>query len=276
MTVSAPTERARSAMLEWLPRIHPRIVGVVVVLGGWQLLSLYFPQTQFPGLGRLFDNLVVIFSGESQFDYVSQYSMTMQRILVGFSVSMVVGTSLGILMGTNRFLENYLTTPVMTFLAFPALIWAFLGILWFGLTTYLVPVFTIVMVVTPYVIVNVWKGAKSLDQDLVEMAESFEASRAAVWRHIYLPHLNPFLLGTIRLALSLSWKILLVAELFGAQVGVGSVVNTYYLQFRADMIIAWALPIMLLMFGFERLLRRLEARLFAWRPEPGTHEEITS
>lgn len=273
MTVSDTADHNRQSFLGIVPRFHPRVVGVVLFLGGWQLLSLYFPQSQFPGLGRLLDNLVVIFTGQSEFDVVANYSMTIQRILIGFSVSMAVGTTVGILMGTNRFLEDYLTTPVMMFLAFPALIWAFLGILWFGLTAYLVPVFTIVMVVTPYVIVNVWEGTKDLDRDLVRMAESFDAAGRQVWRDIYLPHLNPYLLGTTRLALSLSWKILLVAELFGAQVGIGSVVNAYYLNFRSDMVIAWALPIMILMFGFERLLRRLESRLFAWRPELQTHEE---
>lgn len=276
MTLSGTTETEGGVSLRSLPRIPPRAVGVVLFLGTWQLLSLYFPESQFPGLGRLAENLIVIFSGESRFDVIANYSMTIQRILIGFSVSLVVGTSVGIFMGTNKFLEDYLTTPVMTFLSFPALIWAFLGILWFGLTEYVVPVFTIVMVVTPYVVVNIWEGTKDLDQDLVQMAESFDASRSQVWRHIYLPHLNPYLLGTVRLALSLSWKILLVAELFGAQIGIGSVVNSYYLNFRADMIIAWALPIMVLMFGFERLLRRLEARLFAWRPELDTYEEAAA
>jgi NitT/TauT family transport system permease protein len=255
-----------------IPGVSARLVGVVVFLGGWQVLSLFFPQSQFPGLERVAENLVVIFSNETRFDVVENFSMTIQRILVGFAVSMVVGTFVGIVMGTNRFLEDYLTTPVMTFLSFPALIWAFLGILWFGLTDYVVAVFTIVMVVTPYVVVNVWEGTKDLDQDLMQMARAFDASRRQVWREIYLPHLNPYMLATTRLALSLSWKILLVAELFGAQVGIGSVVNSYYLNFRADMIIAWALPIMVLMFGFERLLRRLEARLFAWRPELDTQE----
>lgn len=263
----------RFASVRSLPGVGPRLLGALLFLGGWQLLSTLFPASQFPGLERLAENLVVVFSNETRFDVFANYSMTIQRILLGFAISMTVGTTVGILMGANDVLDDYLTTPVMVFLSFPALIWAFLGILWFGLTDYVVAVFTIVMVVTPYVIVNVWEGTKDLDQDLVQMAESFRATRRQVWREIYIPHLNPYMLATTRLALSLSWKILLVAEIFGAQVGVGSVINSYYLNFRADMIIAWALPIMLLMFGFERLLRRLETRLFAWRPELDTQEE---
>lgn len=271
--VGTTTDQRRQALREVA---HPRVVGLVVVLSGWQLLSLFFEQTQFPGLVRLLENVVIVLTGGDEFDPVANISITLQRTVAGFALSMVIGTTVGIFMGTNQFLEDYLTTPVMTFLSFPALIWAFLGILWFGLTEYVVPVFVIVMVVTPYVVVNVWEGIKDLDRELVEMAEAFEAGRAQVWRHLYLPHLTPYLLGTTRLAFSLSWKILLVAEIFGTQVGIGHIVNHYYLNFRSDMILAWALPIMLLMFGLERLLRRLERRLFAWRPEAETREEAVA
>lgn len=252
----------------------PRLVSLAVVLVGWQFVSLFFPQNQFPGLGRLAENLVVVVTSTGRFDFVTNVSITVQRILLGFSGAMVIGTTIGIVMGIDAFAERYLTTPVMTFLSFPALIWAFLGILWFGLTTYQVPVFTIVMVVTPYVIVNIWEGTKDIDASLVEMARSFDARSGLVWREIYLPALQPYLFATTRIAFSLSWKILLVAEIFGTSNGIGHIVNSYYLNFRADMIVAWALPIMLLMFGIERVLRRVEDRMFEWRPEVGA--EITA
>ncbi|MDX1746994.1 MAG: ABC transporter permease subunit [Halobacteriales archaeon] len=254
--------------------IDPRLAFFVLVLVGWQVASLFFPQNQFPGLGRLAENVVVVVTSTGRFDFVTNVSITVQRIVLGFVVAMVFGTALGIVMGIDELAERYLTTPVMTFLAFPALIWAFLGILWFGLTTYQVPVFVIIMVVTPYVVVNIWEGTKDIDAALVQMAQSFDAGSARIWRDIYLPALQPYLFATTRIAFSLAWKILLVAEIFGTNNGIGHIVNSFYLNFRADMIIAWSLPIMLLMFGIERVLRRVETRAFAWRPEIGA--EITA
>ena len=244
-----------------------RLGGLGLVLLGWQLLSLAFNPNQFPGLGLLAADLYEVLSGSGRYNPVENYGITLARIVIGFTAAMMVGTAVGILMGTNRRLDEYLTTPVMIFLAFPALIWAFLGVLWFGLTTYLVPAFTIFMIVTPYVIVNVWEGAKDIDAGLVEMATAYGASTPQLWREVYLPHLRPYLFATTRIAFSLSWKISLVAEIFGTTSGVGHIVDYYYLNFRADMIIAWALPMMCLMFGIERLLRWYERRLFEWRPE---------
>lgn len=255
--------------------IFARLGGLGLVLVGWQLLSLAFNPNQFPGLGLLAANVYEVVSGSGRYDPIANYGITIARILLGFGAAMTVGTTVGILMGTNKFLDEYLTTPVMIFMSFPALIWAFLGVLWFGLTTYLVPAFTIFMIVTPYVIVNVWEGAKDVDAELVEMATTFDASTAQVWQEVYLPHLRPYLLSTTRIAFSLSWKISLVAEIFGTTSGVGLIVDYYYQTFQADMIIAWALPIMVLIFGAERLLRMYEQRLFEWRPatESETMEE---
>lgn len=244
-----------------------RIGGLALVLVGWQLLSLAFNPNQFPGLGLLAENLYEVVSGSGRYSPVENYGITLARILLGFAAAMIVGTTVGILMGTNDFLDKYLTTPVMIFMAFPALIWAFLGVLWFGLTTYLVPAFTIFMIVTPYVIVNVWEGAKDIEAELVEMATAYDASTTQLWQEVYLPHLRPYIFATTRIAFSLSWKISLVAEIFGTTSGVGHIVDYYYQNFQADMIIAWALPIMILMFGIERLLRAYERRLYAWRPQ---------
>ena len=250
-----------------LREFTPSLLGVFLVLGTWQLVSLAFPENQFPSLGRLWVDVLVVLTGSGEFAPVPNFSITIQRIALGFAIAMVTGTTVGILMGTRQVLEDYLTTPVMVFLSFPALIWAFLGVLWFGLTSYIVPVLTIVMIVTPYVIVNVWEGTKDVDADLVEMATAFEASAAQTWRNVYLPHLRPYLFATTRITFSLAWKISLVAEIFGTSSGIGHIVNYYYLNFRADMIIAWAIPIMVLMFGIERLLKRLETRMLAWRPD---------
>lgn len=245
----------------------PRLLALAGVLVGWQIASLFFGSNQLPGLVTLADNVVTVVTGDGRFGFIETNGITLQRIILGFLISMILGTFIGIVMGINHLAEEYFTTPVMTFLAFPSLIWAFLGILWFGLTDYIVPVFVIVMIVTPYVTVNILEGTKDVDIGLVEMAKSFSAEESLVWRYVYLPHLRPYLFASARVAFSMAWKVSLVAEIFGTSSGIGHVVNNYYLSFRSDMIIAWALPVMLLMFGIERLLQRLEKRAFRWRPE---------
>lgn len=243
------------------------VVAIALFLGVWQAVSLSFDPSTFPGLGRLFENVITVLTSSGQFSFPEHVIPTVVRIAFGFAISMTIGTVLGISMGLYTPFEDYLTAPVMAIMTFPAVVWAFMGVLWFGITDYVVHVLVITLVVAPYVTVNVWKGAESVDQDLVEMANSFDAGRAAKWRHIHLPHIQPFLFSSASLAFALSWKIALVAEVFGATEGIGYVVSYFFQTLRADMIIAWALPVMVVMFAIERGLKRLEVRSFEWRPE---------
>lgn len=246
---------------------HPSVLAIALFLIFWQLVSYRFDPTVFPGLGRLVDNMMIVLASADQFGFVENLVPSLIRISLGFVSSMLIGVVLGTAMGVNPLFEEYLTAPVMAIMTFPAVVWAFMGVLWFGITDFGVHVMVITLVVAPYVTVNVWKGAESVDTSLVEMAASFDAGRVRRWRHIHIPHLQPFIFSSSRLAFALSWKISLIAEVFGATSGVGYIVSYYFQTLRADMIIAWTVPVMILMFAVERQFKRIEERSFAWRPE---------
>jgi NitT/TauT family transport system permease protein len=243
------------------------VVSVLAVLAGWQLLSLAFPGYRFPGLARLAGNVASVLGGGGEFDPVVEYGATLARVAVGFAVSFLLAAAWGFAMGVRPGAEDYLGAPLFTLLTVPSVVWAFLGVLWFGLTEHLVPLFVVVLVVFPYLAVTLWEGVEAVDPDLLEMARAFDASTAETVRHVYLPQLLPTLFGAARLGLALAWKLALVAEVFGAATGVGVVVKYHFENFETGMVIAWAVPVMVLMFGIERLLRRAERRLGRWRPE---------
>ena len=58
---------------------------------------------------------------------------TLARIFEGFAASMLIGTALGLAMGLRRGIEIFLNSWIMVLLTFPAVCWAFLTVLWFGL-----------------------------------------------------------------------------------------------------------------------------------------------
>jgi ABC-type nitrate/sulfonate/bicarbonate transport system, permease component len=92
------------------------------------------------------------------------------------------------------------------------------------------------------------------------MATVYNARRSQVWRHIYLPHIRPVLFGAMRIGLAVSWKLALVAEVFGTATGVGVAVNYHFEAFDTGMMIAWAVPIIGAMLLADRLLRWSEHR----------------
>lgn len=241
------------------------VAGGVFLLVGWQLVSMQFAPYRFPGLERLANSFWMVLSNQTRYDVAENLGYTLVRITVGFLIVMSVGSLMGVYMGLRDSVEDYLSPVVTTLLTVPSVIWAFLATIWFGLTDFLVPVFVISIIIVPYVAIQMWQGTQDVDQDLLDMAAAFGASQPQVWRDILIPHLTPYTMSTARLAFTLSWKLSLVAEIFGANKGVGVIVRNNFLSFQTDMIIAWALPVMFITFGVERLFQYLETRAYRWQ-----------
>jgi len=100
------------------------------------------------------------------------------------------------------------------------------------------------------------------------MAAVYRAKRPLLLRKVIIPQLMPYIFSSLRIALSLSWKIALVAEAFGAGNGVGQELINWFQDTRVDMMLAWGVSFMLVMVAIDLLIFRVWARrVFAWRPQ---------
>jgi NitT/TauT family transport system permease protein len=125
--------------------------------------------------------------------------------------------------------------------------------------------------VFPFVAVSIWEGTKARGKHLTEMAQVYRANRILTLRKVLIPQLLPYIFSSLRLALSLSWKIALVAEAFGAGAGVGREMFNWFQDTRVDMMLAWGVSFMIVMVLIDLFVFRLWARrVFAWRPQVAT------
>jgi NitT/TauT family transport system permease protein len=237
--------------------------GVVV----WQAIALFTYPVIFPGPLALLERMITIYSDPASYVAVGR---TLLRILEGFVISMLVGTALGLLMGLKRWVELFFDSWIMVLLTVPSVCWAFLSVLWFGISD-AAPILTIVLIVFPFVAMNIWEGTKAVEKDLIGMARVFKADRSLTLRKVLIPQLMPYIFSSLRIALSLSWKIALVAEAFGAGNGVGQELINWFQDTRVDMMLGWGMSFMILMVAIDLLFFRLWARrVFAWRPQLAT------
>jgi NitT/TauT family transport system permease protein len=245
-------------------RFLPGLITLVGCLVGWQVLSLFFIPITLPGPITLVDRMAEIYSNP---DTYREVGVTITRIVEGFAISMVTGALFGLLMGLRRNVEIFFDSWIMVLLTVPAVCWAFLSVLWFGISES-APVLTIVLIVFPFVVINIWEGTKAMEKDLIEMANVYRAHRFLMLRKVLIPQLMPYIFSSLRIALSLSWKIALVAEAFGASNGVGREMVNYFQETRVDMMLAWGVSFMIVMVLIDVLVFRLWARrVFAWRPQ---------
>ena len=235
------------------------MIGLLVL---WKAVSLFFLPTLLPSPAELLADIVAIFSNPSAYLVIAK---TLERVFIGLILSMLIGSSIGLVMGLRRSVESFFDSWIMVLLTFPAISWAFLSVLWFGLSE-IAPIFTVVLIVLPYVAMNVWEGTKALDKEITDMATVFRASRFLLLRKVFIPQLMPYIFSSLRISFALSWKIALVSEAFGASRGVGKELMYWFQGTRADMMLAWGASFIVLMVLIDVLvLRRWENRVFSWR-----------
>ncbi|MCZ6450039.1 MAG: ABC transporter permease [Deltaproteobacteria bacterium] len=244
------------------PGYLPGLLTIVVCILLWKGVSLLFLPIFLPGPLVLLDRVILVYGDAASYIVVWQ---TLSRIFEGLIISMLIGTAIGLSMGLQRNVEAFLDSWIMVLLTFPAICWAFLSVLWFGLSD-IGPVLTIVLIVFPFVAMNVWEGTKAIEKDLINMARVYKAKRYLTLRKVLIPQLMPYLFSSMRIALSLSWKIALVGEAFAVGSGVGQKLIYYFEDTRVDMMLAWGISFMIVMVLIDLFVFRIwERKTFAWR-----------
>lgn len=238
----------------------------VLVLGGfllaWQLLALLLASRSLPSplavLETLWQQLV---NGELLF----HLGITLLRVIVSFTLAMLVGVAIGILMGSRKAWDNALDVLLILGLNIPALVTIILCYIWLGLGE-TAAVLAVALNKIPMVIVTLREGARAIDHDLLQVAQVYRLSRWQTFRSAYLPQLYPYLFGAARNGLALIWKIVLVVELLGRSNGVGFQLGNYFHFFDISGILAYTLAFALIVLALEALLLRpLERHLNRWR-----------
>jgi len=115
------------------------------------------------------------------------------------------------------------------------------------------------------VVLGAFNGARSSDRALVWSARSMGASRVRTLWDVVVPCALPELLAGIRIALALSFVLLLTTELYAAQSGLGYLISFLGDEGAYDAMFAAVLTVAFLGFVADRLFLRLTRRLLRWR-----------
>lgn len=192
--------------------------------------------------------------GESGFWKTLLFSFS--RIVLGFLLAFALGCLLGVLSGKWPLLETLLWPYVITIKTVPVASFIIISLIFFSARQ--LSTFISFLMVFPVIYSNVLEGIRSTDKDLMEMAQVF---RMGWWRrlgYIYLPHLKPFLFSACSVALGMSWKSGVAAEVIGVAAGsIGEKLYESKIYFMTEDLLAWTVVIVLVSVLFEKLFLQL-------------------
>lgn len=236
--MSDATHSQTSPLRRAVAAIGLPIAGLAVAVGAWwaaitllvepgSILARFAPGDAISTLSRL------VLDGDVQAHVMS----SLRRILLGLGLAALVGTPLGLVLGSAR-LAARTSGPVLGLLRMVSpLSWTPIAIILFGVGDGPV-VFLVAIGATWPIALNTAAGVAQLDPAWRRVARSLGASRLEMLRHVVWPGIRPNVLTGLRIATGLAWVILVPAEMLGVDSGLGYFVLDARDRFAYDELVA--------------------------------------
>lgn len=191
-------------------------------------------------------------------------AVSLARLLCGFFLGTLMGIVLGTCVGFSQRAARALEPSVLSLIPVPPIAWIPLLIIFFGIGEYskiaLIAIgsFCTLFIHTAY-------GVRSADRAYVEVAQIFMKNAAFILRRVLLPSAIPSILSSMRVAMALSWTLLMASEIIASSQGLGWLIWDSRNFSRPDDMLAGMVAVGILGKLTDYLLILAERYLTRWR-----------
>lgn len=189
---------------------------------------------------------------------------SLQNLVAGLALGIVVGVALGALMAWYRPIEILFNPLIRVLYPLPRSALIPVMILWFGLGAASKIAAVFLGCLLP-VVIGAFNGARGVEQVLIWSALAAGAKRREVLWEVVLPAAMPEILAGIRNALALSFILLVAAELLIGQRGMGYLISSFGEGGAYDAMFAGVVTVSAVGFFADRLYLRLMGLALRWR-----------
>jgi sulfonate transport system permease protein len=245
-----------------------RIISPLVVLVGWQLVSMsgLISQQKLPPPSTVFHTAITLITTSNAAYGTLQGAMlvSLERVAIGFAVGGAAGLVLGVVAGLSRLGENSVDPLMQMLRTLPLFGLIPVFIVWFGIGQ-LPKILLIALGAAIPLYLNTFSGIRNVDAKLAEAGQSLGLHRGETIRHIILPGALPQILVGLRQSLGIAWLALVVAEQINANAGLGYIINQGQAFLNNSVIFVALLVYCVLGLLTDALVRLMERRALAWR-----------
>jgi len=217
------------------------VASILLFIAIWDMGNQIYGDLVLPSPLETFKTLNLMLHDDN---VINEIKTTLYRSSIGFSISLLFGTALGLLAGFFA-TASMMSRPIVTILVgMPPIAWIVLAMIWFGMGDETV-IFTVIVASFPIIFVGALQGTRTLDGDLKEMAQSFNFPWHMKFLDVYFPHIFSYVFPAWVSALGMAWKIVIMAELLATSDGIGATLATA----RSQLDTPTALSIVVIMIG---------------------------
>lgn len=152
--------------------------------------------------------------------FLHHLPVTLSVIMIGLSISIILGIGLAISMNLFNSLEKVFYPILITSQTIPIIALAPIFVLWFGYTIWSKVVVTIIITFFP-ITVSTFDGFRSTNHQLKELLQAMGASRRQIFFKLEVPSALPSFFSGMKVAVPMSVVGAAIGEWLGAQAGLG-------------------------------------------------------
>jgi len=206
-------------------KIFSRITKIVLFLILWYLLIFFLevPVYILPSPLAVFKILI-----KSRNIILSNAFVTFSEAFLGFLFANLISILIALLIAFYRQLEDVVMPIAIILKTIPIVALVPLLTIWFGSGIFSKVVTAMLICFFP-ALINVLRGIKSLDSNLLSLFKIYAANKVQLTRKLILPAIQPYLFAALKVSSSLAIIGALVGEFIGSNKGLGFlIISNYY------------------------------------------------
>ena len=140
----------------------------------WHVIAMYAAdELRFPGPVTVFERMATLSSTGKLWPHIF---VTLQSLIAAFTIAMIVGSVIGILLGKFPKADKFFDPWLILFLNLPAIVIITLCLIWGGMNQWSI-VTAVALNKIPNTAVTMREGTRALSRDLDEMAQILTEAR---------------------------------------------------------------------------------------------------
>jgi NitT/TauT family transport system permease protein len=228
----------------------------------WQILVgiLDVPEYLFPSPLDVADQFKSNF-----FILLENTGVTIFETLIGFILGVVFALLVALAIVHSRILEILIYPALIFSQTTPRIAIAPLLVIWFGYD--ILPKIIIVIIISFFtIVVNTVKGLKSADPELLNLMNSYGASKKEILIKVKLPIALPYIFAALKIAITLSVIGAVVGEFVGADKGLGYLIMLGNVNLDTSLMFSAIIILGIMGTLLYKIVCMAEKRIMYWSP----------
>ena len=244
-------------------KLIPPILTFIGIIAGWELVDvlLGIKEIILPNPHEILNAIINNFT-----ELMYHTSITGIEALLGFILGSLIAILIAVVFVYSKKVKKATYPYLVVLKAIPILALAPLLILWFGSGMTSKVVMAALIVFFP-VLVNMFKGLSTIEQEELDLFKSLKATKKQVFWKLRLPHSLKYLFPALKIAITFAVVGATIAEFTGAAAGIGHLIvqASYYLE--TSLLFAGMVMISIVGIVLFYLVDYVEKKVVFWEKE---------